>query len=328
MYRLRELEKRDISTINRWRNDKDVIDCLGAPYRFINIEVDEKWYASYMGNRGNAIRCAIIQEDDDSILGLISLTDIDFLNQSAKLHIMIGETSCQNKGAGTFAVRAMLSHAFYNMNLHRIELTVLESNQRAIHLYEKCGFTREGVKRKCNYKNGKFVDMFMYSILKEEFSHPDYLYGGGGKLIPTYCIEQILVLPEKEYIIKECDTAFDEAISDRHRYPELIEKIHLCAMFFAARNARSIGYAAVYANNSSNKIAYLTLIGVKSDTQHCGVGKSLLVCCEDAAKKNGMQMMLLEVNNSNINAKGFYSHMGYKFYKEASNSSIHMIKHL
>ena len=59
--------------------------------------------------------------------------------------------------------------AFNNMNLQRVELTVLDNNTRAKHLYEKCGFTYEGRKRKAKYKDGKFVDMLMYSILREEF---------------------------------------------------------------------------------------------------------------------------------------------------------------
>lgn len=171
MFKLRELEKRDLPAINRWRNDKEIIDCLGAPYRFINLEVDESWYASYMGNRGNAVRCAITEDSNDEILGLVSLTSIQFLNQSAEFHIMIGDSKNQNRGIGTFAVKEMLHHAFYHMNLHRIELSVLETNQRAIHLYEKCGFVREGIKRKCSYKNGGFVNMYIYSILKNEFNH-------------------------------------------------------------------------------------------------------------------------------------------------------------
>ena len=169
MFKLRELEKGDLSTINKWRNDKALIDCLGAPYRYINLEVDENWYTSYRLNRSSVVRCAITEDKDDEILGLVSLTNINFQNQSAVFHIMIGENENQNRGMGTFAVRTMLRHAFYNLNLHRVELSVLASNFRAIHLYEKCGFVREGIKRKCNYKNGEFVDMHIYSILKEEF---------------------------------------------------------------------------------------------------------------------------------------------------------------
>ena len=167
MYRLRELERKDISKINEWRNNEDIISNLGAPFRYINQDIDNKWFDSYLTNRNNCVRCSIVDEED-FILGLVSLTNIDYTNLSCVFHIMIGENN-QNKGAGTFAVREMLKHAFFNMNMHRVELTVLETNDRAIHLYEKCGFTKEGTKRRSTYKNGEYVNMHLYSILREEY---------------------------------------------------------------------------------------------------------------------------------------------------------------
>ena len=167
MYRLRELERKDISTINKWRNNEDIISNLGAPFRYINQDIDNKWFDSYLTNRNNCVRCSIVDEED-LILGLVSLTNINYTNLSCVFHIMIGENN-QNKGAGTFAVREMLKHAFFNMNMHRVELTVLETNDRAVHLYEKCGFTKEGTKRRSTYKNGEYVNMYLYSILREEY---------------------------------------------------------------------------------------------------------------------------------------------------------------
>lgn len=168
MYRLRELERKDLREINKWRNDKDLIDCLGATFRFINNEVDEKWFDNYMSSRNTQVRCSIVDESDN-ILGLVSLVKIDNINQSAELHIMIGGLNNRGKGIGTFAVKGVLNHAFFNLNLNRIELTVLSNNERAIALYEKIGFKREGIKRKARYKNGKFVDMILYSLLKDEY---------------------------------------------------------------------------------------------------------------------------------------------------------------
>lgn len=169
MYQLRELERKDLAIINKWRNDPELIASLGAPFRYINTDVDERWFEHYMGSRSNTVRCAIVKEDEDRILGLVSLVSVDYMNQCAEFHIMIGDKENQGKGIGTYAVNEMLHHAFYNMNLYRIELTVLAENERAQKLYEKMGFVREGVKRKARYKNGKFVDMLVYSILREEY---------------------------------------------------------------------------------------------------------------------------------------------------------------
>lgn len=169
MFNLRELERRDLVIINKWRNDPELIENLGAQFRYINLEVDEKWFDNYMSNRGNAVRCAITENDDGTILGLISLVSLDYVNQSAELHIMIGNSQNQGKGIGTFAVKTMLKHAFNNINLRRIELSVLASNKRAQHLYEKVGFVREGIKKQVIFKNGKFVDIYLYAALKNEY---------------------------------------------------------------------------------------------------------------------------------------------------------------
>lgn len=180
MYRLRELERKDLEVINSWRNDPELIVLLGASYRFINLDVDIKWYENYMGNRENTIRCAITKSDSENILGLVSLVSVDYVNQSAEFHLMIGDKQNRRQGVGTFAVQSMLYHAFTNMNLHRVELSVVENNIAAIRLYEKNNFKYEGRKRMAKYKNGKFVDMLMYSILKEEYHNEQKVIFPGG----------------------------------------------------------------------------------------------------------------------------------------------------
>lgn len=172
MYKLRELEREDIKRINRWRNDPDLIACLGAPYRFINEDVDSDWYDKYIHARSNSVRCVIVDTEKDEVLGLISLLNINYINRCADLHIMIGGKENRGKGIGTFAVNAMIEHAFLDVNLRRIELSVLENNAPAIRLYEKCGFVREGLKRESNYKNGKYESMIIMSLLrKERYGH-------------------------------------------------------------------------------------------------------------------------------------------------------------
>lgn len=170
MYKLRELEREDLTKINKWRNDPDLISCLGAPYRYINEDVDREWYDKYLHARGNSVRCAIVDvNNENEVLGLISLLSINYINRSAELHIMIGGISNRGKGIGTYAVKAMITHAFDNLNLRRIELGVLETNIPAIKLYEKTGFVHEGIKRKSNYKNGEYVSMIIMGLLKEEW---------------------------------------------------------------------------------------------------------------------------------------------------------------
>ena len=42
MFKLRELEESDLEIINKWRNKHSLIDNLGAPFRYINLDVEKQ----------------------------------------------------------------------------------------------------------------------------------------------------------------------------------------------------------------------------------------------------------------------------------------------
>ena len=174
MYALRELERNDVKTINDWRRDPELIARLGAPYRYIGPEVDERWFDAYLQKRGNTIRCAVVDEErPEEILGLITLADIDWVHRGCELHIMIGPAA-QGQGAGSFAVEAMLRHAFADMGLERVQVLLLEENAPALGLYRKCGFRPEGTLRHAAYKNGAWRNMLVMSVLREEWDKREH----------------------------------------------------------------------------------------------------------------------------------------------------------
>lgn len=106
------------------------------------------------------------------------MTDIDWVSRHGYLGIFIGETEHQSKGHGRQAVRLMLRHAFRDLGLHRVYLTVLEDNPRALRVYEKCGFVVEGRLRQHAYKRGQFRDLILMGICADDL-------GGDGADKPT-----------------------------------------------------------------------------------------------------------------------------------------------
>ncbi len=46
---------------------------------------------------------------------------------------------------------------------------MLKNNDIERNIYKKIWFVEEGIKRKCCYKSGKYLNMIFMSILKEEF---------------------------------------------------------------------------------------------------------------------------------------------------------------
>ncbi len=169
MYIIRELELQHLPHINRWRNDRDVIDLLGNNFLYIASEVDEKWYNNYLANRSSAARFAILDAEKQKMIGTAQLTSIHPINRSAEFSIMIGEKDYWSKGAGSAATELVLHHGFDDLNLNRIFLTVLTSNLRAIFLYRKFGFVQEGVIRQSVYKRGLFRDQMLMSLLREDY---------------------------------------------------------------------------------------------------------------------------------------------------------------
>lgn len=70
---------------------------------------------------------------------------------------------------GDEAIRLALSYAFGSLGLHRVDLRVLEYNQRGIACYAKCGFVREGVERESACVAGVWYSDVMMSVLEHEY---------------------------------------------------------------------------------------------------------------------------------------------------------------
>jgi putative acetyltransferase len=64
----------------------------------------------------------------------------------------------QGRGAGGALLAALLSTADRWLGLRRVELTVYADNARAIGLYERHGFVREGLHRDFAFRDGVYID--------------------------------------------------------------------------------------------------------------------------------------------------------------------------
>ena len=67
-------------------------------------------------------------------------------------------TDYQNQGVGTALMKVLLDLADNWLMLVRVELEVFADNERAIHLYEKLGFEKEGLLRMTTVRSGRYVD--------------------------------------------------------------------------------------------------------------------------------------------------------------------------
>ncbi len=173
---LRELGEADMALVNAWRRDREVTDLLCGPFRHVSIETDVAWFRGYASSRASATRLAICLRENDRHVGNLYLLDAQPIERACEFHILLGDRAQRGKGLGKEATILGLRHAFHDGNMHRVHLRVLAANTRAVSLYKKCGFTLEGVLRDAAFKNGKFLDVQLMSMLRDEF---DARHGNG-----------------------------------------------------------------------------------------------------------------------------------------------------
>jgi L-phenylalanine/L-methionine N-acetyltransferase len=74
-------------------------------------------------------------------------------------------TAAQGQGVGTALMRALCDYADRWGQILRIELTVFTDNARAIALYERFGFEREGIHRAYALRDGVYADVLSMARL-------------------------------------------------------------------------------------------------------------------------------------------------------------------
>lgn len=129
----------------------------------------EAWCAGLL-DASDRVDLAILDRATGSWLGEVVLNGIDFRSRGAGFRIALSSAEHFGKGYGSEATRLMLRYGFATLGLHRIELEVYAFNPRAIHVYEKLGFRREGVRRDALFMDGAFHDAIQMGILEDEFS--------------------------------------------------------------------------------------------------------------------------------------------------------------
>lgn len=103
------------------------------------------------------------------LAGCIGLHSINWSNKSTSIGYWLGE-SFQGKGIMTRACRAIVQYCFEKLNLKRVEIRVATGNYKSQAIPEKLGFQKEGCIRSAEFLYDKYVDHYIYGMLKEEFN--------------------------------------------------------------------------------------------------------------------------------------------------------------
>lgn len=125
-----------------------------------------KWIRSLKKKKDN--KAFSIDTTEGTHIGSINLL-VKPHDTKAVLGVMVGDKRYWNKGYGTDALQTIMRYGFSRLRLHRISLKVYEYNPRAIRVYRKLGFRREGREREAQRYKGKFYDCIDMGLLRREW---------------------------------------------------------------------------------------------------------------------------------------------------------------
>lgn len=150
-------ENRDF--LGRWLPWVDAVHEPDDTAKFIN-ESQQQW----KDNLG--FQAAILFEG--RLAGVIGHHNIDWTNQKTSLGYWLGK-SYQGQGIITKCCRSIVTHAFEELNLHRVEIHCAADNDRSRAVPERLGFREEATLRQAARLNEQFVDLVVYAALSDSW---------------------------------------------------------------------------------------------------------------------------------------------------------------
>lgn len=167
-YILREKQASDVADFFNYYSDPEVNKYI-ISHIPRNIE-EARMELNYWKNifyTGDGIYFAIARKDNNQLIGSIGFSSHIRTHHRIELSYDLAK-EYWNQGIMTSAINAVADYGFYQMPINRIEAFVHKDNLISLKLLEKCQFKQEGLLRQHRFHLDKYVDVFIYSRLKNE----------------------------------------------------------------------------------------------------------------------------------------------------------------
>lgn len=166
--KIRKWELSDAKDLAIALSNRKIQDNLrdGLPYPYLEQDGTDFISSMLSANEDETFAFAITL--DDKVIGSIGVfRQQNIHRQTAELGYYIAE-EYWGKGIMTEAVKQICEYVFKHSDILRIYAEPFAYNIASCRVLEKAGFQCEGTLRSNAVKNGKVIDMKMYSLLREE----------------------------------------------------------------------------------------------------------------------------------------------------------------
>jgi RimJ/RimL family protein N-acetyltransferase len=158
---LRPFVESDLPTYVRWRNDPEVAKYLARS------EMSPDDVRAWFEGAGTNHRYGV--ELNGKLVGYGVIEQIDTTNKKCEVGVIIGEKNEWGKGLGRTVARELTRIAIHELDLHRVLAVASAENPASIACFKAAGFCEEGRLRDAYYREGRFIDLVLLSVLSNEW---------------------------------------------------------------------------------------------------------------------------------------------------------------
>jgi RimJ/RimL family protein N-acetyltransferase len=165
--KMRTLTPAEADLVLEWATDTEVV----KNFSFFQKPATRERILDYINEKYESpadLLFAIFTSDGDYI-GNAGLHEIDRVNDTARIGIIIGKREFWNRGYAHEALKLLLNYAFTEGLIHKVYVNFFSTNTRTLKICEKLGFQREGLLRGEYKIHGHYQDLLRMGILAEDF---------------------------------------------------------------------------------------------------------------------------------------------------------------
>jgi ribosomal-protein-alanine N-acetyltransferase len=141
---------------------------LWSPHPYYSYTAELTRFLQKEYAEGRFFDFAVIWKENMKMIGTAGFTSIDEKNRCIEVGYVLNP-DYWGKGIATEALTAIMNFAFCELEANRVEAKYMVGNEVSLRVMEKCGMTHEGILRGKLLVKGKFRDVGLCSILKDEY---------------------------------------------------------------------------------------------------------------------------------------------------------------
>lgn len=120
-------------------------------------------------SRAGNIVFAIIEKSTGSVIGAVGVHGIDFKNRKTEVGYWLAK-SYWGQGIVVEALNRVVEYLFLERKLDRVYARVWHPNVKSARVLEKAGFSHEGRLRRDIKRNGRWMDVLLFGLLRSEWT--------------------------------------------------------------------------------------------------------------------------------------------------------------